>query len=317
MKKKDLISALTTGEPLVTTILMNGKFPVGTISLDVCAIRESLQALLDSRDISMFASKELEDEALHLLKKCPPDEEEVAIFKSQLQSKKRSQLSNEELAAASLDYFSKASEDVLRNRLTQKTRRWIFSVMLKDIEYQLATALLTIQSIAQQRAENEIRKELGMPRLTAKQMEAFVLEAWKESMKRLLLIQRGGNHRKNGFRWTPYLELLLYNTVQELPRIESKNLWDYARKQLEKCDFDVNEVLRLKAMPEFFSVVDLLDIAIRNWSTNSMVRSSGYLPSRHFSMIHALRLMKLDFPPVYRTLLDHYYKGRKLAIVSA
>jgi len=187
---------------------------------------------------------------------------------------------------------------------------------MKDIENQLATAILTIQSIAQQRAENEIRKELGMPQLKAGEMEKFVLDAWKEPLKRHLVITRGGGRKRNGFSWTPDIEISLFKTVEQLPQIEGKALWDFARKKLVECDFDVSEVQQLNSLPQFEAVQDLLEVAVRNWSNNSVQRSASYVPALYFSLLHALRIMSLNPSVSYRTLRDHYYNGRKLALKS-
>ena len=313
MNKKEVIQAMANGEPIDLDILIQGKFRIGTISIDALALMKSLQVLLDSGEIKMFETSSFEEIAIEKLRSTPLDEDEIAMFQSQLQLQGGGRVSKAKLKKSGSAFYQTATLDQLRKRLTQKNRRWIFLSMIKDFENQFATALLTIQSIAQQRAENEIRKELGMPQLKAPEMERFVRDAWKEPLKRHLVIKQGGKRKRSGFEWTPEVEVLLFKTVEGLPTINGEPLWKYMRKSLVQFDFDQNEVARLKSLQQFQSVIDLFEEAVQNWRTHANHRSLSYLPAMHFSFLHALRIMKMEPSGGYHALRSRYYKGRKLA----
>jgi len=92
MKKKVVMEALASGEQLEMDILIQGKFPIGTIGIDARALMNALQVLLDSGEVRMFENDVIEEEAIEKLRSTPLDEDEISRFQAQRKAKQRGQI---------------------------------------------------------------------------------------------------------------------------------------------------------------------------------------------------------------------------------
>ena len=302
----ELQQLLKTGEPAVGYLLLNGTHLVGEIHLNPEKLNAALTELFGSKEIKLFDSEEDEQMALEKLRKLPADTYEAAVVQSQRGY--YSPITLQEDAEILSEFFLSASNEVIRTRLIRKMVKWTVLVMMEDFEGQFANAVLEVQSIAQMRAEREIRKELGMKLLTVDEMEAVVLGPGKKSMRKMWDVRRGGLRNRGVFQWTPDHQIKFYETVENLPLIGRESAWRYAKKQILSGRLDDAQQRFLMSLPEFEHVQDLLKQAIHTWSYDS----DKNMPPRYFAFQHALILLNYSTSTNFHTLKDHYYKGRRL-----
>lgn len=126
---------------------------------------------------------------------------------------------------------------------------------------------------------------------------------------------RGGKRERKGFKWVDSEnKIRFYETVENLPEIKGKPLWEYAYENINENDFHYKYIDYLKSLPEFQNVPDgLFQDAVRTWRKykDSLIKPLASEQSQNFAFQHALHL--LDFPNgKYSSLKRYYGEGKKL-----
>ncbi len=136
-----------------------------------------------------------------------------------------------------------------------------------------------------------------------------------EISSKRLEIQRGGARKRKGFVWTDEYKIKFYETVENLPKIGNKPMWEYALNELMEKDFDFFIKEYLKTKTPFKSVPrKLFNEAIKTWGKykDQLIDIKPQEKPRAFEFRHALHLLK--YPEItYSTAEKYFGEGKKLA----
>jgi hypothetical protein len=127
-------------------------------------------------------------------------------------------------------------------------------------------------------------------------------------------VTRGGKRsRKSSFTWDKEKAKLFYQTVQSLPHISKKPLWEYAQEQLRENDYDATTMGWLKSHPAFAdSPENLIKEAVTAW--RSCEEAAQNIPDQSKPLAFAFRhaCQKLGYPEnAFNTLRKKYYEGKR------
>jgi hypothetical protein len=135
----------------------------------------------------------------------------------------------------------------------------------------------------------------------------------KNASKRLE-VKQGGSRPRKGFVWTDECKIKFYETVENLPKIKNKLMWDYAFEKLNEEDFNYKYIDYLKTETAFKTVPNqLFQTAIITWQKykDSFIKVKPNEKPLTFALNHALSL--LNYPePKFSTMKRYYGQGKKL-----
>lgn len=126
---------------------------------------------------------------------------------------------------------------------------------------------------------------------------------------------RGGKRERKGFKWVDSEnKIQFYETVENLPEIKGKPLWEYAYENINETNFHYKYIDYLKSLPEFQNAPKgLFQNAVITWQKykDSFSKPKADEKPLSFAFQHALYL--LDFPDTkYSSLKRYYGEGKKL-----
>ena len=164
---------------------------------------------------------------------------------------------------------------------------------------------------------NELRDMLEVPeqKYSAREMKEGIFRAEWELIKPLVGVKHGGERKRKqpAFTWDKDKAKELFKTVQALPRISRKSLWEYAAEQLRENDYAAEIVTWLQSNPAFIdSPEHLLKEAASIW--RSYEEESKNIPAESKPLAFAFRhaCYKLGYSAgKYNTLRTRYYEGKK------
>lgn len=164
---------------------------------------------------------------------------------------------------------------------------------------------------------NQLRELLEVPeqKRTAKQIKDSLYNPEWEMIKPFAGVKHGGERKRKetAFTWDKDKARKLFNTVQALPCISKKSLWEYAEEQLRENDYAAEIVTWLQSNPSFIdSPEHLLKEAAKVWRT--FVEEGKNIPAESKPLAFAFRhaCYKLGyFAGKYNTLRTRYYQGKK------
>jgi hypothetical protein len=165
---------------------------------------------------------------------------------------------------------------------------------------------------------NELRDILEAPdqKYKAKEIKDAVFQGEWELIKPLVGVTHGGarkSRQASKFTWDSDKARQFYKTVQGLPRVSKKPLWEYAEEQLKANDYDPEIVNWLQANPAFGdSPKSLLQEAASVWRSHEDEGKNVPAESRPLAFAFRHACSKLDYPATaYNTLRTRYYEGKK------
>jgi len=163
---------------------------------------------------------------------------------------------------------------------------------------------------------NELRDKVRVPeqKYSAEKIWESLYQPEWELLKTIARVARGGlRKRKSKFSWSKSRAIEFYRTVQSLPLISKKPLWEYALEQLRQNDYNATTIAWLKSHPAFADIPDnLLKEAATKW--RSYEEQSKNIPANFKPLAFAFRhaCHKLSYPnQAYNTLRKRYYEGKK------
>lgn len=163
---------------------------------------------------------------------------------------------------------------------------------------------------------NQTADEFGRPekKLSTDDIKKMILNPFWRSVSGHLGITRGGaRHRELTFKWDEEKAKLFYQTVELLPQVSKKPLWEYIQEQLSANDYEADTIGWLKSHPAIADIPDiLLEKATRQWRQHDQWWDS--LPVEDSPLAYAFYYAchKLGYPQhAYNTLRKRYYEGKK------
>jgi hypothetical protein len=315
MDNELLSELLENGESITFNIYQQEKDIIGSVTINPAAIYKSLQKRYFSDELKTFEKKKELDRALEIIRNLPLEDDEFAEMRQHLVSKNQAVGSDEELKRKIQEYFQNADEKRLLTRLRRKFVNGVYPAMIKNIEMQIGDAFLQILSAAQMRAENEIRKELGLHELKLKEMRDFVSKPVQRTQNIILDIKHGGKRKKEGFVWRDEHKRALYEQVTNLPKIYGKPMWEYAYEELIREKFDYRVIGNIRKLSCFKDVPEnLYHEAVAVWRKS--YESKEVLPEENtakgFAIRYALILLGYSWKK-FSTVEKYFRKGKNLS----
>lgn len=311
MEDEKIKRLIETDEPCVINIFLNKKYYIGTTNIYPRKLYDALKKLPNEGEVKLFAD---EDEELYLekLRNTPPDEIEFKHLKAAFvkYDKAYSEFTDEQITEIIIGEFKQSDKKTLLERLIVRDMKLTFLAMMKNFEYSISSSFLRILSTAQIRARNEIRKEIGLPPLSKKQMKKFIEEPHQEEENILLDTRHGGQRPRKGFVWKAENKIAFYKQVNNLPKIKGEPMWKYALSELMEKDFDfyIEEYLRKKT--PFKNVPkELFKEAIYTWKKykDRLVEIKPQEETKAFEFQHAIYLLgynKIKFSTAEKYFLE-------------
>lgn len=142
----------------------------------------------------------------------------------------------------------------------------------------------------------------------------------KITKERLGFKKRGGSKKKEGFKWVDDKNKVeFYETVENLPKIKDKPMWEYAFFQLNENDFNFIYIEYLRTQTVFKEVPEtIFRKAITTWRNylDNFSNPKQEEKPKAFAFEYALHL--LEFPETkYSSLNKYYSQGRKLSEINS
>lgn len=312
----ELLSELVeSGESITFNIYQLGKDEIGSITINPAAIYKSLQKRYASDELKTFEKKKEFDKALEIIRNLPLHDDEFAEMRQHLVNKNQAVGSDEELKRKIQEYFQNGDEKRLLTRLRRKFVNEVFAAMMRNFEVQIGDAFLQILSNAQMRAENEIRKELGLRELKLKEMREFVSKPVQRTQNIILDIKHGGKRKRTGFVWRDEHKKALYEQVTNLPQIYGKPMWQYAYEELIKEKFDYRVIGNIRKFSCFKDVPESLyreAVAVWRKSYESKEELPEENTAKGFAIRYALILLGYSWKK-FATVEKYFRQGKNLS----
>jgi hypothetical protein len=173
------------------------------------------------------------------------------------------------------------------------------------------TAILTT---AQIRAEIDFQQSLGLPKTSSSAQVKKEIDIWRH-VKTFLGFRTGGDRRRpNAYRWNDDKRKQFAQTVQQLPKINGLELWEYITKFFHQQNYDPQSIVMLSARLEIKNVPpDLLRLALdqRRKYCASATKTPRMFGPQAFALQHARIILGIP-ESKYDSLKSQYYAGRKL-----
>ncbi len=242
-------------------------------------------------------------------------------FSEEQQRKERENLANKGVEVSD-EKFNNALQRVTRE-IELKIIRDSIEPAVKNADENLLNVVrliwenLVIQATAFAGA-NALRDKLNAQeqKYSAKDIKKGLLDPVYDLIKPLAGVKHGGERKRKttAFTWDEDKAKEFFKTVQALPYISKKPLWEYALEQLRGNDYAPNIVTWLQSNPALVDSPErLLSKAASIWSAYD--KENNKIPAewkpQSFAFRHAC--YKLNYPKKvpFNTLRTKYYEGRK------
>ena len=183
---------------------------------------------------------------------------------------------------------------------TEKINTFIASVGTYIHENCLENALLSTVNLFAE-AHLKYLNNIGFSKLLTKEDKSEIITKIKnfnnKTLSKRLEIKQGGARKREGFVWTDECKIDFYKTLENLPKIEGKQLWIYAFEELNKKDFNYKFIEYLRTETVFKEVSErLFREAVKTWGKykDSFNKPSSQEKPVAFALKHSLLL--LDYP---------------------
>lgn len=142
----------------------------------------------------------------------------------------------------------------------------------------------------------------------------------KMARERLGLKGRGGSKKREGFKWVDDKNKIeFYKTVENLPKIKNKPMWEYAFFQLNENDFHYDYINHLRTQTVFREVPEtIFRKAINTWRKYLDSSSNPRQEEKPKAFAFEYTLHLLEFPETkYSSLNKYYSQGKRLSEINS